>query len=144
MDKYFQRPNTTLGKLSFRNVRLKNMRTITQMIIILCLATILTGCGTIVASGERFADPTPAGLYPATRYDGKVIDAGGGSFLYPDGSGIVILLSVIDLPISLVTDTVFFPYDIVKERKPRDTETIEQDECTVPVKAAPSASSSVR
>jgi uncharacterized protein YceK len=96
----------------------------TVMLVVLCLlvAFLFCGCGTILRSvmkNDNFQ------VYPAIVFDAKLIgyavigeDKLG---LYDEGEGIVsqvmwnsteVVCGLLDLPISLVTDTVCFPYDL--------------------------------
>jgi uncharacterized protein YceK len=93
----------------------------------------LTGCGTIatrVGGGGRDAS------YPATKADAYVISTGGGIYAAGDcnnGLGpvmgwlVIVPLHIVDLPVSLVTDTICLPFDArraIRERE-RQSRTFE-------------------
>ena len=94
------------------------------MIILLCLC--LSGCGTVLMREypSLRADEFP--YYPATCYDVSNI-AEGGAFYTTDrviGWLVIVPIHVIDLPISLVTDTLLFPADYIREtNKEENTQT---------------------
>ena len=83
---------------------------------IIYIALLLSGCGTISARTSSANE----GLYPATSIDGMCIVTGGGNWdndhpsLLSKLIGWTILTPcwVIDLPVSLVSDTVMLPLDI--------------------------------
>ena len=78
-----------------------------------------SGCATYVARSDGGAfflyGETLPKCYPATYYDGSLI---GESFTTKDpsyaGRFFICIGSVVDLPISLVTDTLILPYDACK------------------------------
>lgn len=77
----------------------------------IAVALSLSGCGTLFGrSGVPSFYPNElsspqTGVYPATQLDGKFLQT---PFL---------ILGLIDLPISLVTDTLLLPVDIYKMNK---------------------------
>lgn len=80
----------------------------------------VTGCGTVVT---RTGGSSLANFYPATVYDGITIGTGGGIWAAGDcanglgpvaGWGLVVPLHVVDLPISIATDTLLLPIDAVR------------------------------
>jgi uncharacterized protein YceK len=87
-------------------------------LIIAALAGIcfLTGCSTMVARGSN---PKPESYYPATELDILAIGQGGGYWVKGDGGntsssmwGIVAVpMLIVDIPISLVSDTLWLPFD---------------------------------
>jgi uncharacterized protein YceK len=89
----------------------------------------------------------PPSYYPATSYDAEVISSGGAIFGEAGmgkaaGWGLVVPLHVIDVPISLVTDTLLFPVDAIrvsKERKEHPTH-----HCTEPPPSTPAGDAEVR
>ena len=103
-----------------------------KRIITLCVATILligigSGCGTIMGRSYPSLRALPnCHFYPATVVDAASI-FGATYQLFGDsqsselpsrGRSIAILpLSILDLPISVVTDTVLLPFDFVRDRK---------------------------
>ena len=103
---------------------------------------ICTGCGTIVM---RIAGPGEE-LYPATKGDIIMIHG----CLYPDGtifaskSYVGAGLTVIDIPISLTTDTVLLPiellrrHDIRKQREDRKRVNDEVDQIVAVIRKSPS------
>lgn len=64
------------------------------------LVASVSGCGTIMG---RHDGATPTGIYPATRFD--FITMFDSPFPVP-------LLIVLDVPVSLVTDTIMLPADL--------------------------------
>ena len=96
-------------------------------IILGCLG--LNGCGTFLMRDYpscRPNQPELFSIYPATHYDGIIISQGGGIYSYGDcnnglgpvlGWTVVVPIHIIDLPISLVTDTVLFPIDVIRTRQ---------------------------
>jgi uncharacterized protein YceK len=108
-----------------------------QTIAAVLLATCLSGCATAYVRTD-LSGSKPKGLYPATRTDV------GGAYRYcankSDPSGgwrgagtssnpnilekfLWVTFSVIDLPISLVTDTICLPSDLSKKNKNKGTPT---------------------
>jgi uncharacterized protein YceK len=99
------------------------------MIAAACGAMLLaSGCATaLVRSGEElslfgdsssFRDISP--VYPST-----VLDCGAAVMSVSEGPTIFLPLSLIDLPFSIVTDTLFFPSDAwhsVRRRRSRNLE----------------------
>ncbi len=96
----------------------------------------LTGCGTL-ARISMYADPESfhnrfTAFYPATDYDLVAISTGGRHWLagHPQSEatasgwdlGLVVPLHILDLPISLVTDTLCLPWDTVTAIKVRKGE----------------------
>ena len=87
---------------------------------IISIALLLSGCGTIAARTSNANE----GLYPATSIDGLCIVTGGGNWDndHPSLSsklvGWIILTPcwIIDLPVSLVSDTFMLPFDIRKSK----------------------------
>ena len=106
-------------------------RLFTLAAIVGCL--FLNGCGTILMRDYPSCRPTPDDIfsyYPATHYDGIIITEGGGIYSYGDcnnglgpvlGWTVVVPIHIIDLPISLVTDTVLLLLDMIhnKQRQKR-------------------------
>lgn len=105
------------------------------MPILVAATTILvnSGCGTFMGRGQQNVADIEQGIYPATRTDGTIfwLCITGNSVFQTHSSGwvapiagytIVPFCFLIDLPISLVTDTVMLPADIrkPKERHPTD------------------------
>ncbi len=84
----------------------------------------LSGCGTMVAMDARFlgGDIVARGSYPATRVDAALYRAGTGrEWLFSNGSVVLTVCSILDLPVSLVTDSLFLPYDLLLMALDRDT-----------------------
>ena len=91
-----------------------------QNVIIVLMTLAITGCGTIM--GRQDFSPGDIRTYPATRTDGAWIWAcvSGNSIFQEKGSGmerlagrtVVPFCFLIDLPVSLVTDTLMLPVDI--------------------------------
>jgi uncharacterized protein YceK len=85
----------------------------------------LTGCGTLARVGS-YGDPSSlhsefTAFYPATDYDLVAISTGGRDWLAGHHAdtvsgwnlALVVPLHILDLPISLATDTLCLPWDIV-------------------------------
>ena len=117
-----------------------------QTVIIAVAILAGAGCGTIISR------PIPTyvgqGIYPATRTDGNLFwaCASGNSVFQEKGSGVVPLAGytvvplcfLLDMPISLVTDTIMLPIDIhntdwqqVRERRAVDREMEYQQSLTL-------------
>jgi uncharacterized protein YceK len=101
-------------------------------------ALLCSGCGTVV--GRQYPSLRPKetdSFYPATKCDlsfvvlgGKVIAWGnhGSSDVPPRSLGFVIVpLSLVDLPISLTTDTILLPLDLARWPAARRREEIEKE-----------------
>ena len=91
-------------------------------IIISCM--LLNSCAT---HAVRVEDNKDVGIYPATYRDSAIIilsvtDAQiFGEPIYQTGlRPLMIAGSIIDLPVSLVTDTIFLPHDIAEKKKQRE------------------------
>ncbi len=93
-------------------------------VILICILSLpgLTGCGTFGARSELRDTMEPPRYYPATYLDavvwGKLFDP------VKDSSQILVriggaCLIILDLPISLVTDTLWLPCDIWDYEPPR-------------------------
>ena len=93
----------------------------------------MTGCGTIGGRQYPSLRPNPAtSYYPATAYDADLVilgnaglfskpsDRDGGHIPSPALGALMILSGFFDLPISLVTDTILFPLDLVRVPKEKD------------------------
>jgi uncharacterized protein YceK len=93
--------------------KVNNLARLCICCVTLCL--IVSGCGTVAVTGERFLDPKPVGLYPATRMDAALVhdSATGGTFIFREPFYLSTVLFTIDLPISVVTDTLLLPVDII-------------------------------
>ena len=113
---------------------------------LLCMvvALSLTGCGTVMtlSQNKNVRPELRRYVYGGVRTDYWVISVSGGVY---GGQPVFKCLTVLDLPLSAAADTVCLPYTIPRaiytERKIKQ---LEQAESTVPVKAAPGASSPVR
>ena len=97
-----------------------------QILTVVLLMSAVSGCGTVLSR------PKPAvvqdGLYPATRTDGTLIWAGvttgncffkqkGERWLYDAmGYTVIPLCFAVDIPFSIVTDTVMLPFDIYRTK----------------------------
>jgi uncharacterized protein YceK len=101
----------------------------------------LTGCGTLSRIGHC-ADPTTfhkefTAFYPATDYDVVIICKAGRSSPFVSGEtspgvgwGLIVPFHTLDLPISLGTDTLCLPWDIVEaiERHKEQTHAIHEEQ----------------
>jgi uncharacterized protein YceK len=84
------------------------MMKVVKPVSIMALVLLLSGCGTIFGRTgipsfypNEFSSPQK-GIYPGTQLDGKFLQS---HFL---------LFALIDLPISLVTDTLLLPVDLYR------------------------------
>ena len=101
--------------------------------LLLCatLATLVSSCATMVKR-TSLAGSEPQGLYPATRADVTGTIAYCRNRLDPVGFGrgagtprrpnimektLWVVFATIDLPISIVTDTICLPWDIAEKRQ---------------------------
>lgn len=106
------------------------MKQVAFRIIVLAVVPFFTGCATVVMRTD-ISGSQPKGLYPATRADvggayrycvnkwdpfGGWRGAGPRSHPDPLEKLLWVAFSVLDLPISLVTDTVYLPSDLWKKR----------------------------
>lgn len=73
-------------------------------IFLIFMVFLLTGCGTI---GVRVYDERPKYLYPAVRSEIETIHA----ICEWDNGWIISLPIIIDLPFTIIGDTVLLPYD---------------------------------
>lgn len=89
----------------------------------LIVALALSGCGTIIGRGKQNWAGIEMGVYPATRTDAFLFWTclTGNSVFQTHSSGlaapiagytVIPLCSLVDLPISLVTDTAMLPFDV--------------------------------
>lgn len=98
-----------------------------SLTVLMVMMLVLTGCGTLIMRRDVIPDPgrfsDERTIYPATLYDGAIIFTFAGFYAYGDcnnGCGwrraltVIWPLHILDLPVSLVTDTICLPYDIVK------------------------------
>ena len=102
--------------------------------IVLLLILMCTGCASIVVRNDDPWDE-PTGVYPATRAD--VVGAyryckGDLQLFWPDAGPsrpnlieqlLWCTFTVIDLPFSLVTDTLCFPWDLFSDPEKRKAQT---------------------
>lgn len=97
---------------------MKRMSLVVSTLSLCCLC----GCGTLIT---RIPSEPSSVCYPATRYDSYIIGSGGGIYAYGDcdnglgpvlGWSVVVPLHIVDLPISLVTDTILLPFDFKRSR----------------------------
>ncbi|WP_227317140.1 YceK/YidQ family lipoprotein [Cedecea davisae] len=71
-------------------------------IVIALISILLSGCGTFASRDPFFRKP---GIYPATRFDVEGMRELESP--YP-------VFLALDMPISLVTDTLLIPYDLLR------------------------------
>jgi uncharacterized protein YceK len=131
------------------------MKEITTALAAVAVAATLSGCATAYMRTD-LSGRNPKGLYPATRADvvgayrycanksdpfGGWRGAGTPSHPNPLEKVLWVTVSVIDLPISLVTDTVCLPWDLSKKKKLEEAPTTKS---TLSSEAAPSAAPSER
>ena len=131
------------------------IRGITTALAAVAIAAMLSGCATAYMRTD-LSGRKPKGLYPATRADvvgayrycanksdpfGGWRGAGTPSHPNPLEKLLWVTFSVIDLPISLVTDTVCLPWDLSQKKEPEGVPTTKS---TLSSEAAPSASPAER
>ena len=124
-------------RASFQRWSRKEMKRIAQAFVATILTALLSGCATAYMRTD-LSGSKPKGLYPATRADvggayrycANKSDAfggwrGAGTSSNPNivEKFLWVTFSVIDLPISLVTDTIFLPSDLSKRSKNKGTPT---------------------
>ena len=90
-----------------------------------CLASVLSGCAAI---SQTFDDNPGSKIYAGTRLDGAIIFSGfsgrGDASDWLGGFRVVIWFGcLVDLPFSLVADTVLLPYTVPKHFSSDQAET---------------------
>ena len=118
-----------------RNVHERIMKRITTALVAVAMVVTLSGCATAYMRTD-LSGSKPKGLYPATRADvvgayrycanksdpfGGWRGAGTPSHPNPLEKVLWVTCSVIDLPISLVTDTVCLPWDLSKKKQKEES-----------------------
>jgi uncharacterized protein YceK len=113
------------------------MKGMIQLLLSAATAVMLSGCATAVMR-TSLSGSEPMGLYPATRADvtGTISFCKGelDPFGFARGAGDLhrpniidklfwIVFAAIDLPISLVTDTLCFPWDLSKKQETKQAPT---------------------
>ena len=103
------------------------MRPSRKSLVVVAVGTFccLTGCGTLgrismYADPETFHDEYTA-FYPSTAYDVVAVGLGGIKWIAGDHEttpsgfdlGLVVPFHIVDIPISIATDTLCLPWDIV-------------------------------
>ena len=111
------------------------IRGITTALAVVAIAAMLSGCATAYMRTD-LSGSKPKGLYPATRADvvgsyrycanksdpfGGWSGAGTPSHPNPLEKVLWVTFSVIDIPISLVTDTVCLPWDLSKKKQKEES-----------------------
>ena len=109
------------------------MKRIIHILVCTCAVSMLSGCATLVLrTTDAMGDDGPKGLYKATRGDCLAAirfcrsDAPLG---WSDHNlniverFLAVIFCTIDLPISLVTDTVCFPWDLADRKKGKEAPT---------------------
>jgi uncharacterized protein YceK len=103
-----------------------------KMILMLAMVPLLTGCGTFLARTPWRDEGILPRYYPATAVSGYCVAM---PFMSEDRTHkpwpqrtLVGMMGIVDLPISLVTDTICLPYDafIYRGRAYHDTMTLEE------------------
>lgn len=86
-----------------------------QMMFILVLVPFLSGCGTFIARSQWRDEGIMPRYYPATAFSGYCVAM---PFLSEERThkplpkrALIGVVGVVDLPVSLVTDTICLPYD---------------------------------
>ncbi|MEI6564092.1 MAG: YceK/YidQ family lipoprotein [bacterium] len=128
--------------------KLQEIMTVRQTTMLLLLiggALLLTGCGTIVARNSHPCGSNP--YYPATQWDVMTIRSGGGLFVGPPGGSpgvphvvgwlLIVPLHILDLPVSLATDTICLPSDCYYHAKfRRDAQRAARSQAVIAVLAS--------
>lgn len=100
-----------------------------RIISVLFLLMYVTGCASTVCVLSRCntIDAKVPPYYPATACDAAVAysclfknSPSGPSFDIWSGKFIWLPFALVDMPVSLVTDTVFLPYDVYRAYRPRE------------------------
>lgn len=81
-----------------------------KKIILILLIIFTTGCSTYEMRGEQ---SKYGYVFPATRTDIKIISSDMRTGIFSDNSFAIKTLFVLDIPFSLITDIIIFPYDII-------------------------------
>lgn len=74
----------------------------TKKLLIVALSLMLSGCGTFLSRDPFFKQE---GLYPATRFDFEAIK---------ETESPAPVFFALDVPLSIITDTILIPYDLVR------------------------------
>ena len=98
------------------------MKRIMQNTALLALfLQLLSGCATVIVRDYPSCKANgPTSVYPATVFDGCCIVTGGGNLegkIHPAGYLLLSPFWLLDLPLSLVADTVLFPCDLYRSSK---------------------------
>ena len=109
-----------------------NTRRMRNMLVVLMLGYWCAGCGTILMRRDRIDKgiPIDSRVYPATTFDlmciaecsHAVVDRGH-THMPLDHALFGVIVGVIDLPVSLVVDTVMLPWDLASSPREEQTET---------------------
>ena len=114
----------------------KWMKLILLITISIACLSMASGCGTIFMRQYPSCRSRNFDCYAATRYDAMIIAHGGGIWAYGDcnnGLGpiagwlVIVPVHIIDLPISIVTDTILLPADFIRdgEKKEKDIQPLD-------------------
>jgi uncharacterized protein YceK len=82
------------------------MKLALKTILLVALACLMTGCGTLARNDFKYM-LEESDLYPATKFDIFLVQ----------GGPLAIPFILVDLPISLTTDTLLLPYDLATRKK---------------------------
>lgn len=104
------------------------MKTKPPQILLALTVLLANGCATALVRSEK--DCEEFAVYPATAFDGmwfkEVVIAGDPPFLMKKDTKLSLprrflygIGGIIDLPVSLTTDTLMLPVDILSARKPK-------------------------
>ncbi len=93
------------------------MKRIACAISAVVLTATLSGCATVVMRGGGGDNL----LYPATQGDLAMLRAASDSdgTVIAHDSSLLALCALVDLPISIVTDTIMFPFDLIRRHRHR-------------------------
>jgi uncharacterized protein YceK len=104
------------------------MKTTIVTLLLLNVLLISSGCGTIdYLNGHRNRYASNDGVKGSPIYGGVKLDANN-IYYGPPGNGVVnmypvcCLISIIDIPLSLVADTLLLPYTVTKTIRGRETD----------------------
>lgn len=108
------------------------MRMLAQTFLLMVMLLSVSGCATGIAVGARMDGDKMETLYPATKSDIAFMEASatGDNELFHKPSYFISFLFLLDLPVSLITDTLFLPIDIYQ----RNQWYKNQEECEQQVK----------
>ncbi|QBG47129.1 YceK/YidQ family lipoprotein [Verrucomicrobia bacterium S94] len=84
------------------------IRIIASLLSLITVTILLSGCGTVL----RYDNGGHYTIYPGTQTDFQLIDTWSKDSGIFEAEPVFVLLSAVDIPISLITDTGLLPVDI--------------------------------